>query len=103
MARIKPEQLRSEFYIITGSFKGNLQGVADFANEATPSFTITGDDNLQQDIFLVKLDNGNGEEDKVKVNKDGILTLTELDYLPDAPPGGIAYHSSSFFVGLENF
>ena len=101
MARIKPEQLRSEFYIITGSFKGDLQGIADFAKEATPTFKITGDTNLNEDIFLVKLDNGNGDEDKVKVNKDGILTLAELDFLPDVVNGGITYHSASFFVGIE--
>lgn len=102
MSKINPKQLKSEFYIITGSFKGDLQGIADFAKEATPSFTITGDDNLNKDIFLIKLDNENGDKEKIKVNKDGILTLAELDFLPDAPSGGIAYHSSSFFVGIKN-
>lgn len=51
------------------------------------------------DIFIIK----SGSSESLKVNSDGIVQfhVYEDSYTPPVTPGGIFFHSSSFYVGLE--
>jgi hypothetical protein len=52
-----------------------------------------------QDIFIIK----SGSYESLKVNSDGILQfhIFEDSYTPPVTPGGIFFHSSSMYVGLD--
>jgi hypothetical protein len=114
MALIKPEQLRSGFYDITGS----LFGTSSYANYAlTASYALnggggsTGDPfristgsisasvNIGSTIFLIK----SASTDILSINNTGIVTLvTQSSQLTTpAPNGGIYFTSTAFFVGLD--
>jgi hypothetical protein len=114
MALIKPEQLRSGFYDITGS----LFGTSSYANYAltasyamngggggggTPFRISTGSISASVDIgstiFLIK----SASTDILSINNTGIITLaTQSNILTTpAPNGGIYFTSSSMFVGLD--
>ena len=49
--------------------------------------------------FLISMVDGNGQDDKLKVNNDGILVFGHLDTLPTAITGALVYSSSEFYVG----
>ena len=54
-------------------------------------------DDTGSDLLLIKNSSNNG----VKVGSDGVLQLLEFTSLPaTAPPGGLAYSSNNFYVGL---
>ena len=67
------------------------------------SHLITGSLEISQsgsgDILLIK----NDSYDILKVNESGILQfhIFEDEYTPPVKHGGIFFHSSSFYVGLE--
>jgi hypothetical protein len=112
MALIKPEQLRSGFYDITGSLFGT-SSYADFALTAsyamngggsgTPFRISTGSISASVDIgstiFLIK----SASKDILSINNTGIITLaTQSSQLTTpAPNGGIYFTSTAFFVGLD--
>jgi hypothetical protein len=109
MALIKPEQLRSGFFGITGS----LYGTSSFA--LTASYALNGGNagdpfriftgsisasvNIGSTIFLIK----SASTDILSINNTGIITLaTQSNILTTpAPNGGIYFTSSSMFVGLD--
>jgi hypothetical protein len=114
MALIKPEQLRSGFYDITGS----LFGTSSYASYAlTASYALNGGGgtsgdpfrivtgsisasvNIGSTIFLIK----SASKDILSINNTGIITLaTQSSQLTTpAPNGGIYFTSNSFFVGLD--
>jgi hypothetical protein len=114
MALIKPEQLRSGFYGITGS----LFGTSSYANYAltasyamngggggggTPFRIATGSISASVDIgstiFLIK----SASTDILSINNTGIITLVtqSTTLTTPAPNGGIYFTSTSFFVGLD--
>ena len=66
----------------------------------TGSATITG--SLEIDgIFLVKLNNGNGDPNKFQVNNEGTVVLGKLNTPPTAVSGGIFYSASNeFYLGF---
>jgi hypothetical protein len=111
MAHIKPEQLRSGFYEITGSLFGT-SSYADFALTAsyalnagagTPFRIATGSVsasvNVGSNIFLIT----NNNQPVLTVSQSGVVIFStqsqELTGL--APNGGIYFTSASFFVGLD--
>ena len=113
MALIKPEQLRSGFFGITGSLFGT-SSYADYALTAsyamnggggggTPFRISTGSISASVDIgstiFLIK----SASTDILSINNTGIITLsTQSSQLTTpAPNGGIYFTSTSFFVGLD--
>lgn len=54
-------------------------------------------DDTGSDLLLIKNSSNNG----VKIGSDGVLQLLEFTSLPaTAPPGGLAYSSNNFYVGL---
>lgn len=67
------------------------------------SHLITGSLEISQsgsgDILLIK----SGSIDSLKVNESGILQfhIFEDEYNPPATLGGIFFHSSSMYIGLE--
>ena len=108
MALIKPEQLRSGSYNITGS----LFGTASFAITAsyalnagagTPFRIATGSISASVDvgpnIFIIT----NNNQPVLTVSQSGVIVLsTQSQELTDpAPNGGIYFTSASFFVGLD--
>ena len=114
MALIKPEQLRSGFFGITGSLFGT-SSYADYALTAsyalnggsggggTPFRIATGSISASVDvgstIFLIT----NNNVPVLTVSQSGVVIFStqsqELAGL--APNGGIYFTSASFFVGLE--
>ncbi len=111
MALIKPEQLRSGSYNITGS----LFGTSSYATFAlTASYALNGGGgnpfristgsisasvDIGSTIFLIK----SASTDVLSINNTGIITLVtqSIELTTSAPNGGIYFTSNSFFVGLD--
>ena len=112
MALIKPEQLRSGFYEITGS----LFGTSSYANFAlTASYAMNGGSggtpfristgsisasvDVGPNIFIIT----NNNIPVLTVSQSGVVIFsTQSQELAGfAPNGGIYFTSASFFVGLE--
>lgn len=52
--------------------------------------------------FLVSMNDGNGDSNKLQVNNEGVTVLGKLDTTPTAVTGGIFYSASNeFFFGFE--
>lgn len=69
-------------------------------HQFTGSLHITGSSTTTP--FLISMNNGNGQSEKLKVNTEGLLVLGMFDTLPTAVTGGIAYSSSSdFYFGYS--
>ena len=73
---------------ITGSV--NLNG------SITSSAAIISNDSPSTDLFLVKI----AGQDKLKVNSDGTLVITETNTLPAGEKGAVAVSGSNFFIYL---
>ena len=112
MALIKPEQLRSGFYEITGS----LFGTSSYANFAlTASYAMNGGSggtpfristgsisasvDVGPNIFIIT----NNNIPVLTVSQSGVIILVtqSQELAGPAPNGGIYFTSASFFVGLE--
>jgi hypothetical protein len=112
MALIKPEQLRSGSFNITGS----LFGTSSYANYAltasyamngggggTPFRISTGSISASVDIgptiFLIT----NNNIPVLTVSQSGVVILAtqSIELIGNAPNGGIYFTSSSLFVGLD--
>jgi len=110
MARIRPEQLTSGSYNITGSFTGSFigdgSGLTDLSFDAFPyvgDAVITGSLEIVgtgQDLFLIK-DQANNPI--LTVSQSGVIVLStqSIELSSPAPNGGLYFTSSSFFVGLD--
>jgi hypothetical protein len=112
MALIKPEQLRSGFYEITGS----LFGTSSYANFAlTASYAMNGGSggipfristgsisasvDVGPSIFIIT----NNNIPVLTVSQSGVVVFAtqSQELAGPAPNGGIYFTSASFFVGLE--
>ena len=112
MALIKPEQLRSGFYEITGS----LFGTSSYANFAlTASYAMNGGSggtpfristgsisasvNVGPSIFIIT----NNDVPVLTVSQSGVVVFAtqSQELAGPAPNGGIYFTSASFFVGLD--
>ena len=81
--------------------KGNSLFIFDGTNlgigGASTGARFEINDDTGSDLLLIKNSSNNG----VKVGSDGVLQLLEFTSLPaTAPPGGLAYSSNNFYVGL---
>ena len=113
MALIKPEQLRSGFFEITGSLFGtssyeNYALTASYAmngggTTGTPFRISTGSISASVDvgptIFLIT----NNNIPVLTVSQSGVVILAtqSIELIGNAPNGGIYFTSSSLFVGLD--
>ena len=113
MALIKPEQLRSGSFDITGS----LFGTSSYANYAlTASYALNGGGttgtpfriatgsisasvNTGPNIFIIT----NNNQPVLTVSQSGVIILTtqSQELTGTAPNGGIYFTSASFFIGLD--
>ena len=68
------------------------------AQSISGSLVINGDQSLS-DFFIIK----SGSTEVLKTNSDGIMQfhVYEDSYTPPVSLGGIFFHSSSIYVGLE--
>lgn len=73
-------------------FTGSLLSVSS-SIEITGSSTTTP--------FIIKLNDGNGQEEKLKVNNEGTLVFGNLNTAPTAVTGGLYYSNGSFYMGIE--
>ena len=73
----------------------------DFGGNITSSGTLLITSSANETPFLIEINDGNGQNEKLSVNSDGVLRFGSLDTLPTAVTGGIAYSSSNFYMGLE--
>ncbi|MDB4571704.1 hypothetical protein N9Z72_00330 [Akkermansiaceae bacterium] len=88
------------FTNITAS--GTISGSSQIIG-STGSFSqtvITLKSGAEDSPFLIKIANSNGQDNKLEMNKDGILKFGALDTLPTAITGGLVYSSSAFYMGL---
>jgi hypothetical protein len=95
------------------NFSGSAFTVTDEGNNAVTVFADLGDvfpytgsadisgSASVNGIFLVKLNNGNGDPNKFQVNNEGTVVLGKLNTTPTAVSGGIFYSASNeFFLGF---
>ena len=95
------------------NFSGSAFTVTDEGNNAVTVFADLGDvfpytgsadisgSSTIDGIFLVKLNNGNGDPNKFQVNNEGTVVLGKLNTPPTAISGGIFYSASNeFFFGF---
>ena len=77
--------------IITGS------SIISGSTLVSGSFTVETSD--ATDFFIIK----SGSAELLKANSDGIMQfhVFEDSYIPSSSLGGIFFHSSSMYVGLE--
>ena len=73
-------------------FTGSLLSISS-------SIEITGSTGTTP--FIIKLDDGNGQAEKIKVNNEGVLTLGNMNSAPTAITGGLYYSNGSFYMGIE--
>ena len=73
-------------------FTGSLLSISS-------SLEITGSTGTTP--FIIKLDDGNGQAEKIKVNNEGVLTLGNMNSAPTAITGGLYYSNGSFYMGIE--
>ena len=110
MAVIRPQQLSSGSYSITGSFTGSFKGDGSGITGIGAGFPFTGDAVITgsleikgtgESLFLIR-DAANSSV--LEVSQSGVIVLStqsiELD-TTSAPNGGIYFTSTSFFVGLD--
>jgi hypothetical protein len=111
MAIIKPSQLASGSYNITGS----LFGTSSYASFAlTASYALNGGDSIPfriatgsisasvdigPNIFIIT----NNNQPVLTVSQSGVVVFAtqSQELVGTAPNGGIYFTSSSFFVGLD--
>jgi len=110
MALIRPEQLRSGSYNITGSLFGT-SSYATFALTASYTLNSSGDPfristgsisasvDVGSTIFLIT----NNNIPVFTVSQSGVVILAtqSINPIDPAPNGGIYFTSSSLFVGLD--
>jgi hypothetical protein len=96
------------------NFSGSAFTVTDVGNNAvtvyadfgdvfpyTGSADISGSASVDG-IFLVKLNNGNGDPNKFQVNSEGTVVLGKLNTPPTAVSGGMFYSASNeFYLGFS--
>ena len=109
MALIKPEQLRSGSYNITGSLFGtssyaNFALTASYTLDSPPLFristgSISASVNVGSTIFLIT----NNNIPVFTVSQSGVVILAtqSINPIDPAPNGGIYFTSSSLYVGLD--
>lgn len=78
--------------VVTGSSTYNGDSIVSGSLIVDPLDTNT-------DFFIIK----SGSVDLLKANPDGIIQfhVYEDSYIPSSSLGGIFFHSSSMYVGLE--
>jgi hypothetical protein len=95
------------------NFSGSAFTVIDDGSNAVTVFSDLGDvfpytgsadvsGSISVDgIFLVKLNNGNGDPNKFQVNNEGVTVLGKLNTTPTAVSGSIFYSASNeFYLGF---
>lgn len=55
---------------------------------------------LQQNPFLIKFNDGNGQPEKFSVSSSGIVRFGALNSLPTPITGGLVYSASNFYMGV---
>ena len=89
-------------FTVTDAGSNGVTVFADFGSTFpyTGSADISGSASVNG-IFLVKLNNGNGDPNKFQVNNEGIVVLGKLNTTPTAISGGMFYSASNeFFLGF---
>ena len=116
MALIKPEQLRSGFFEITGSLFGTssyanyaltasyaLNGGSGSGGGGTPFRIATGSVSASVDVGSIIFLITNNNVPILTVSQRGVVIFATQSVNPtgNAPVGGIYFTSSSLFVGLD--
>jgi|TARA_R110000751_G_scaffold16761_1_gene52694 hypothetical protein len=55
---------------------------------------------ITESLFLIKMNDGNGQSEKFNVQNDGVIKFAALNTLPTAITGGVVYSASNFYMGL---
>jgi len=92
----------SSFNITNLTASGDISGGNKIIGE-TGSFSqhiVTLKAGANDSPFIITIADNNGQDNKLEVNKDGVLKMGALDDLPTAITGGLVYSSSAFYMGL---
>ncbi len=104
MAVIKPEQLRSGSYAISGSFSGSFQGDGNGLSNLNPTRitfnNVTASVGANSNVFLIT----SSSREMFTIQQSGVVVLAtqSAEITDSAPNGGIYFTSSSFFIGLSD-
>tara|TARA_B110000902_G_scaffold85192_1_gene101082 strand:+ start:1045 stop:1869 length:825 start_codon:yes stop_codon:yes gene_type:complete len=79
---------------------GKIIGTRGFFEQTIITLSSTDISN-EVSPFVVKIADDNGEDEKLKVNYEGVLKFGALNTLPTAITGGLVYSASNFYVGLS--
>ena len=84
--------------IISGTISGSNQIIGTTGSFARTIITL--EDGAEESPFIIKIEDNNGQDNKLEMTKDGILKFGALDTLPTPITGGLVYSGSSFYAGL---
>ena len=88
------------FTNITASGNISSSGVITGLTGSFSQTVITLKTGAVDSPFIITIADSNGQDNKLEVNKDGVLKMGALDDLPTAVTGGLVYSSSAFYMGL---
>jgi hypothetical protein len=84
--------------IISGTISGSNQIIGTTGSFARTIITL--EEGAEESPFIIKIEDNNGQDNKLEMKKDGILKFGALDTLPTPITGGLVYSSSAFYMGL---
>ena len=85
---------------ITASGNISASGVIIGLTGSFSQTVVTLKSGAEDSPFIITIADSNGQDNKLEVNKDGVLKMGALDDLPTAVTGGLVYSSSAFYMGL---
>jgi hypothetical protein len=88
------------FTNITASGDISSSGIIAGLTGSFSQTVVTLKSGAEDSPFIITIADSNGQDNKLEVNKDGVLKMGALDELPTAVTGGLVYSSSAFYIGL---
>ena len=88
------------FTNITASGDISSSGIIAGLTGSFSQTVVTLKSGAEDSPFIITIADSNGQDNKLEVNKDGVLKMGALDDLPTAVTGGLVYSSSAFYIGL---
>ena len=88
------------FTNITASGDISSSGIIAGLTGSFSQTVVTLKSGAEDSPFIITIADSNGQDNKLEVNKEGVLKMGALDELPTAVTGGLVYSSSAFYMGL---
>jgi len=88
------------FTNITASGDISSSGIIAGLTGSFSQTVVTLKSGAEDSPFIITIADSNGQDNKLEVNKEGVLKMGALDELPTAVTGGLVYSSSAFYMEL---